>query len=60
MGHSLENHLAAVLGTHDIRHVRGAVIRIHRCEHHYIVWLDEDRPVIIAILHERMDFMRRL
>jgi len=35
-------------------------VRIHRCEHHYIVWLDEDRPIIIAILHERMDFMRRL
>ena len=35
-------------------------ICIHRCEHHYIVWLDRDRPVIIAILHERMDFMRRL
>ena len=35
-------------------------IRIHRCEHHYIVWLNEDRPIIIAILHERMDFMRRL
>ena len=35
-------------------------IRIHRCEHHYIVWLDEDRPIIIAILHERIDFMRRL
>lgn len=33
---------------------------IHRCEHHYIVWLDEDRPIIIAILHERMSFMRRL
>ena len=25
MGHSLENHLAAVLRAHDIRHVRGAV-----------------------------------
>lgn len=25
MGHSLENHLAAVLRVHDIRHVRGAV-----------------------------------
>jgi toxin ParE1/3/4 len=35
-------------------------IRIHRCEHHYIVWLDEDRPIIIAVLHERMDFVRRL
>lgn len=35
-------------------------IRIHRCEHHYIVWLYGDRPVIIAILHERMDFVLRL
>jgi toxin ParE1/3/4 len=35
-------------------------IRIHRCEHHYIAWLDEDRPIIIAILHDRMDFVQRL
>ncbi len=35
-------------------------IRIHRCEQHYIVWLDEDRPIIIAVLHERMDFVQRL
>lgn len=35
-------------------------VRIHRCEHHYLVWLDEDRPIIIAILHERMNFVLRL
>lgn len=35
-------------------------VRIHRCEHHYIVWLDDERPIIIAILHERMNFVRRL
>lgn len=35
-------------------------IRIHRCEHHYIVWLDEDRPIVVAILHERMDLVRWL
>ena len=35
-------------------------IRLHRCEHHYIVWLDQERPVIVAILDERMDFVRRL
>ena len=35
-------------------------IHIHRCEHHFIVWLAGARPVIIAILHERMDFVRRL
>ncbi|MEX0281988.1 MAG: type II toxin-antitoxin system RelE/ParE family toxin [Arenibacterium sp.] len=37
-----------------------ADVRIHRCEHHYIVWLAASRPVIIAILHERMDFVRQL
>lgn len=35
-------------------------VRIHRCEHHYIIWLNADRPIIIAILHERMDFLQRL
>jgi len=35
-------------------------VRILRCEHHYIVWLTGDRPIIIAILHERMDCMQRL
>ena len=35
-------------------------VHIHRCEHHSIVWLVGRRPVVIAILHERMDFMNRL
>ena len=35
-------------------------VHIHRCAHHVIVWLAEARPIIPAILHERMDFMRRL
>jgi toxin ParE1/3/4 len=35
-------------------------IRVHRCEHHYIFWLVGDRPIIVAILHERMDFLHRL
>lgn len=35
-------------------------VRILHCEHHYIVWLPGDRPTVIAILHERMDFVRRL
>lgn len=35
-------------------------VRILRCEHHHIVWLAAARPIIIAILHERMDFMQRL
>lgn len=35
-------------------------VHIHRCKHHFIVWLAGTRPVVIAILHERMDFVRRL
>ena len=35
-------------------------VHIRRCEHRFIVWLAGSRPVIVAILHERMDFVRRL
>ena len=35
-------------------------VRIHRCEHHYIVWLADGPPIILAVLHERMDILRRL
>jgi toxin ParE1/3/4 len=35
-------------------------IRIHRCEHHYIIWLEDDRLLIIAGLHKRMDLVRWL
>ena len=35
-------------------------VHIHRCKHHFIVWLVGRRPIIIAILHERMNFVRRL
>ena len=35
-------------------------VRIHRCEHHFIVWLGRARPIVIAVLHERMDCIRRL
>ncbi|GHH05122.1 type II toxin-antitoxin system RelE/ParE family toxin [Pseudodonghicola xiamenensis] len=35
-------------------------VRIYRCEHHFIVWLAGPRPIIIAVLHERMEFMRHL
>lgn len=35
-------------------------VHIHRCDHHFIAWMAGTRPVIIAILHEQMDFVRRL
>lgn len=33
---------------------------IHRCQRHYIFWLEIDRPIIIAVLHEKMDVVQRL
>lgn len=36
------------------------VIRVHRCEQHYIFFLVQERPVVLAILHGRMDFVARL
>ena len=35
-------------------------VHMHRCEHHRIVWLPAEQPIIIAFLHERMDPVRRL
>jgi toxin ParE1/3/4 len=37
-------------------------VRAVRCEHHYVFYLipEGKRPRIIAILHERMDFVSRL
>lgn len=35
-------------------------IHVHRCEEHYIFFLPNERPIILAILHGRMDFLRQL
>lgn len=37
-------------------------VRITRCEHHYVFYIlpDGQPPRIIAVLHERMDFVARL
>ena len=35
-------------------------VRVLRCEHHYIFWIAGDRPIVIAVLHERMDLVNRL
>ena len=37
-----------------------AKLRSIRCEHHYIFFLKGDKPIILAILHEKMDFIIRL
>jgi toxin ParE1/3/4 len=33
---------------------------VHRCQHHYIFWIVIDIPVVIAVLHEKMDVVQRL
>ena len=35
-------------------------IHVHRCEQHYIFFLPNGRPIVLAILHGRMDFIERL
>jgi len=37
------------------------VVRVCRCKHHYVFYLKKNEmPVILAVLHERMDLMERL
>jgi toxin ParE1/3/4 len=33
---------------------------IQRCQRHYIFWIVIDGPIIIAVLHEKMDVLQRL
>ena len=35
-------------------------IQVHRCEQHYIFFMPSARRIILAILHGRMNFVRRL
>jgi toxin ParE1/3/4 len=35
-------------------------LKCARCEHHYVFFLTGDKPIILAILHEKMDFIARL
>ena len=35
-------------------------IHVHRCQKHYMFFLISERPIVLAILHERMDFIKRL
>jgi plasmid stabilization system protein ParE len=38
-------------------------VRVCRCEHHYVFYLrqsEQQNPVVVAVLHERMDLMQRL
>lgn len=47
---------AASRNFHNLKHVHYI-----RCEHHYIFWtIHAEKPVIIAIFHEKMDIIARL
>jgi len=37
-------------------------VKVSHCEHHYVFYVHQDKksPVIIAVLHERMDLLVRL
>src|SRR2546429_1743243 len=35
-------------------------VRSVRCEHHYVFFLSSSPPIILAVLHEKMDFISRL
>jgi toxin ParE1/3/4 len=44
-----------------VLNLAGSEVRIYECEHHFIVYLaNEAEVIIIAFLHERMDFVSRL
>ncbi len=44
------------------KHVEGLPdeIRVHKCERHYIFFMPQEHPIILAVLHGRMDFVHRL
>jgi len=35
-------------------------IKFIRCEHHYIFLIIKHKPIIIAVLHEKMDLLQRI
>jgi len=66
-------HYASLLGNHFRAIASGSVcshtvseanpyLKVSHCEHHYVFYIHRDKqvPVIIAVLHERMDMLRRL
>jgi len=66
-------HYAGLLGNHFREIASGSFrshsfseaypqVKVSHCEHHYVFYVNRDKqvPVIIAVLHERMDMLRRL
>lgn len=42
--------------------LRLSKVLVTRCEHHYVFYLhpEKEKPIILAVLHERMDMVARL
>ncbi len=64
-GESLENGLSDIAYGYTAPRIiseRYKEVFFTRCEHHYIFYLRPkgEVPLIIAVLHERMDFLARL
>jgi len=37
-----------------------SLLRVARCEHHYVFFIKKEIPVVIAILHEKMNLIARI
>lgn len=64
-GENLEAHFEAIAqGEVRLRNVTPTWpdLYVSRCEHHYVFTLRaaQEKPVMIAILHERMDMLRHI
>lgn len=64
-GNALERHFEAIgkkPGTGKAFLLHRPELRVTRCEHHYVFHLIRPKqpPLILAVLHERMDLMTRL
>jgi toxin ParE1/3/4 len=35
-------------------------LRLVRCQHHYVFFMPGDPVIVVAVLHEKMDFLSRL
>ncbi len=61
----LGDHFRSIASENILSHtfsVNFPQIKVSHCEHHYIFHIhpDKKQPVIIAVLHERMDMLARL
>ena len=60
----LDIHFESIAQGKDISRIvfpNNQIVHVCRCKYHYIFYLKKDAtPIILAVLHERMDLMERL